>query len=499
VKRRQFAARILRTEEQIAMKLVPLTTNSGARAKPQPADFAHPSRRSVLAGLGAAALTAAFPRPMTAGAAAPLDHSAVEQLLKPLLVTANPALWQFAVSVFEHCVFGRMQPAEPPLKYSWVVPGGNYVGQWIWDTTFLTDLVALLPDERDFLRGVYANFWDFQQRWDRAKPDYAQGMIANFMAPDSGPPGFNGKDWLTFPAYSQAPLLAWGVERVYRRNHDLELVRAALPRLEAFHDWYWRERDLDGIGLVTVGSYDGIVQRARYETYDNEVDLDALTLTPHPGRPAGANNGPWYGDIYIPANTAYLLLSERSLIRLAEAAGTPALAARRRPILEKGIDAMRRSMWDQKQGCFLSLRRDGLRKAATATIGGMVALQAGIPTASQAARMAKALAGAHWNTPLPLPTVDRLDAEYKSGGFWRGDVWPAPVFQTIEGLARYGHRKLAGDLAGRLLDDALQVGVSERYDSQTGEPLGVPNLGMSAVLLTMALEGLSPRHAIRVA
>jgi succinate-acetate transporter protein len=43
------------------------------------------------------------------------------------------------------------------------------------------------------------------------------------------------------------------------------------------------------------------------------------------------------------------------------------------------------------------------------------------------------------------------------------------------------------------------VGVSEHYDSQTGAPLGVPNLGMSAVLLTMALEGLSPRHAIRVA
>jgi hypothetical protein len=481
------------------MQMVPSKINSGAQENPQSADPTHPSRRNVLAGLGAAVVAGAFPRALKASAAALLDRSAVEQMLKPLLTTGDPALWQFAVSVFERCIFGRMQPAEPPFKHPWLIPGGVYVGQWIWDTTFLTDLIALLPDQRDFIRGVYANFWDFQERWKRAKPEYALGMIANFMAPDSGPPNFNGKDWLTFPAYSQAPLLAWGVERVYRRNSDLELVRSALPHLEAFHDWYWRERDLDGVGMVTVGSYDGIVQRARYETYDNEVDLDALTLTPHPGRPAGANNGPWYGDIYIPANTAYLLLSEQSLMRLAEAAGSPALAARRRPIVEKGIAAMRRYMWDEKQGCFLGVRREGLRRVTTATIGGMVPLQGGIPTAGQAGRMAKALAGAHWNTPLPLPSVDRFDAQYQSGGFWRGDVWPAPAFQTLEGLARYGHRKLAGEMAGRLLDNAIRAGISEHYDSESGAPLGVANLGMSAVLLTMALEGLSPRHAIRVA
>lgn len=478
------------------MGKVPLKTVFGKSKMTMPAGLAHLSRRSVLGGLSAAILSQALPQSM-ASQTAPIARSQIERLLKPLLITEDPALWQFAVSVYEHCIFGRMQPAEPPLNHPWLVPGGIYVGQWIWDTTFLTDLVAILPGEREFIRGIYANYWEFQERWNHAKPEYAQGMIANFIAPNSGPQGFTGKNWLTFPAYSQAPLLAWGVERVYKRNHDLGLVRAALPHLEAFHDWYWRERDLDGTGLVTVGVYDGAIQHARYETYDNEVDLDTLKLTPHPGRPQGAQNGSWYGDIYIPANTGYLLLSEQSLIRLAEAAGENALAVRRRPIVAKGIDAMRRHMWDEKQGCFLSVRRDGLRKVATATIGGMVPLQAGIPTAGQAARMAQALSGSHWNTPVPLPSVDRLDAEYRSDGFWRGDVWPATVYQTLEGLANYGHRELAAELAGRVLDNALKVGVSEHYDSQTGAPLGVPNLGMSAVLLTMALEGLSPRHTIR--
>ncbi|HWT66570.1 MAG TPA: hypothetical protein VN151_10695, partial [Terracidiphilus sp.] len=446
-----------------------------------------PTRRTVLAGMAAGVASIATAR-FASAQTQPMNRSEIEQLLKPLFVTDDPALWRFTVDVYEHCIFGRMQPAEPPLRHAWLVPGGIYVGQWIWDTTFLTDLLAIVPGQDEFIRGIYANYWEYQDRWSRAQPDYAHGMIANFIAPDSGPAGFTGRDWLTFPAYSQAPLLAWGVERVYRRTRDLELVRAALPHIEAFHDWYWRERDLEDVGLATVGVYDGVVQHARYETYDNEVDLDTLTLTPHPKRKASARNGPWYGDIYIPANTGYLLLSEQSLIRMAEAVGDKTLAARRRPIVVKGIDAMRTHMWDEEQGCFLAVRRGSLSKVKPATIGGMVPLQARIPTDAQAARMAQALANPHWNTPVPIPSVEAKAKEYRSDGFWRGDVWPSSVYQTLEGLASYGHRAIVSALAGRLLDNAIRVGISEHYDSQSGAPLGVPDLGMSAVQLTIALE-----------
>ena len=457
------------------------------------------SRRSMLGGL-AAVVFATLPRAF-AGVQIPslgLSRTQVEELLKPHLLTDDPALWKFTVDVYHNCIFDRMHSAEPPLHHDWLVPGGGYVGQWLWDTTFLTDLLSILPGQQGFIRGVYSNYWDFQRRWTEAKPSYARGMIANYIAPDNLPGKFSGKNWLTYPLFSQAPLLAWGIERVYQRSHDMMLVRQALEPLEAFHDWYWRERDLDDVGLVTVGAYDGVVQSARYETYDCEVDLDSLSLIRHPKRPAGEENGPWYGDIYIPANTSYLLLSEACLIRLAEAAGDHALAKRRRPILKKGVEAMRLHMWDEAQGCFLAVHRNGLQKIKSATIGGMVPLYARVPTKAQAARMAQVLSSPHWNTPVPLPSVDRLDPQYKSDSFWRGDVWPSTVFQTLCGLAPYGHRELAGDMAGRLIDNAMKVGISEHYDSQTGAPLGVRNLGMSAVILTMILEGVSPKYKIRL-
>jgi hypothetical protein len=143
---------------------------------------------------------------------------------------------------------------------------------------------------------------------------------------------------------------------VYRRNHDLELVRTALSYLEAFHEWYWRERDVTGVGLIGVGSYSGVTQHARYETYDFEVDLDTLRLTPCPNR-HGNGEGHWYGDIPILANSAYLLLSEQSLSRLATAAGHHEMAQRRLARYSRGREAMRHHMWDDKAGCFLAVRR----------------------------------------------------------------------------------------------------------------------------------------------
>lgn len=427
-----------------------------------------------------------------------LTRSQIEERLKKHFQCSDPHLWAFLVDVYEKCLFGRMEPAKPPLKNPWLVPGGVYVGQWLWDTTFLTDLLAVLPEQRDFIRGIYENFWQFQERWNGAKPDYAHGMIANFIAPDDGPPGFTGKDWLRFPGYSQAPLLAWGIERVFRRNRDVELVNRSLAPLEAFHEWYWRERDLDDVGLVTVGAYEGELAHARYETYDNEVDLDTLKLIPHPKHKAGPSNGNWYGDIYIPANTSYLLLSEASLIRLAKETKNYKLALRRQERWEKGVEAMRKHMWDKESGCFLAVHREGMKKLLPATVGGFVPLCAEIPSEEQASRMSQVLRTKHWNTPVPIPSVDATASEYKSDGFWRGDVWPSTVFQVTSGLKHYGDSGLASEIANRLLENAFKVGVSEHYDTQSGKPLGVPNLGMSAVLLTLVLEGISSKHRIQI-
>jgi hypothetical protein len=190
-----------------------------------------------------------------AQSAAKPDEGNLRTLLRRRLISSSPEMLDFAEKVFATCVLGKIRLPDPPLTHAWIVPGGGYYAQWLWDTMFVVDLLSLLPNQATVIRGVFQNYWDFQARWDAVKPATHHGMIANFMAPFDAPGARDGKQWQTFPAYSQAPLLAWGMERVFLRNGDKQLLQDGLKPLESFHDWYWRERDVTDAGMIGVGSY----------------------------------------------------------------------------------------------------------------------------------------------------------------------------------------------------------------------------------------------------
>ena len=391
-------------------------------------------------------------------------------------------------AVFRKCILEKIMPPTPPLKNTWIVPGGPYYkGQWIWDTMFVVDLLSILPGKKKVIRDIFQNYWDFQDRWNLKMPDYAQDMIT--VAIKTAPQEVR--------QFSQIPILAWGVERVYRRNGDKQLLRQCLGRLERFHNWYWRERDVTNIGLVTVGSYSGKLQHARWETFDYECNMDDLKLTAHPTR-KGPNEGAWYGDICVTGNTSYLIMGERSLARLTEIVGDRQMAARRKRRIDKAVKAMRDHMWDEEAGTFLSVKRDTMEKVPVATIGSWIPLTAGVPTKAMARRMAEVLASPAWMTPLPVPTVDRTDKRWKSGAFWRGDVWPPTNYQIAGGLAAYGHRDLAADISDKTIANAIKNGISEHYDSISGRPLGVRDYCMSCTLVTMMLDGLTQKYKVRL-
>ena len=73
------------------------------------------------------------------------DRRRLSALLHTLLVTDSPELHRFAVDTYATCVLGKIRAADPPLKHAWIVPGGGYYAQWVWDTMFVVDLLALLP------------------------------------------------------------------------------------------------------------------------------------------------------------------------------------------------------------------------------------------------------------------------------------------------------------------------------------------------------------------
>jgi len=408
--------------------------------------------------------------------------------IRDLFESDDPEVLALTQRVFDKCILDKLRAPVEPLLHTWVQPGGPYyLGQWIWDTMFVVDLLSLLPDKKQVIRDIFQNYWDFQDRWNQRMPAYARDMVT--VAIKTAPQEVR--------QFSQIPILAWGVERVYQRNGDKELLEQCLGRLERFHDWFWRERDLHDNGLITLGAYTGKLQHAKWETFDYECNMDGMRMTVHPTR-KGTKEGAWYANICVPGNSAYLIMGERSLVRLAEIAGDKEMAARREKRIEKGVKGMRDHMWDEAAGTFLSVKRDSLKKIPVATIGSWIPLAAGAATKAMARRMAKVLATPAWQTPLPVPTVDRTDKRWKSGTFWRGDVWPSTNYQIAGGLAAYGHTDLAADISDKTIANAIRNGISEHYDSISGKPLGVEDYCMSSTLVTMMLDGLAKKHKLKL-
>jgi glycogen debranching enzyme len=155
-------------------------------------------------------------------------------------------------------------------------------------------------------------------------------------------------------------------------------------------------------------------------------------------------------------------------------------------------------MWDQESGVFLAAKRDTFEKIRIGTIGSWMPLIAEIPTRAMIERMAEAIQTDHWQTPLPIPTVDRHDKRWVAASYWRGDVWPVPNYQVAAGFARQGYRAIAADIADKTVANALKHGINEHYDSVTGKPLGVGNLGMSCAIVTMMLDKQASRYHLKV-
>jgi len=408
--------------------------------------------------------------------------------IKTLFESNREDVLELTERVFKKCILEKIMPPQAPLKHNWVYPGGPYYkGQWIWDSMFVVDLLSILPGKKQVIRDIFQNYWDFQDRWNEEMPEYAHDMVT--VAIKTVPQEVR--------QFSQIPILAWGVERVFKRNSDVKLLEQCLPRLEKFHNWYWRERDVTNTGLVTIGSYSGDIQHARWETFDYECNMDDLKLLKHPTR-KGKDEGAWYGDIWVTGNTSYLIMAEKSLVRLAEAIGDKEMAARRKPRIKKAVSAMRKHMWDEEAGTFLSVNRESMEKIPVATISSWVPLAAGVPTKKMARQMAEVLAGPSWQTPLPVPTVDRKDPRWKSNSFWRGDVWPSTNYQIASGLAAYGHKDLAALIADKTVANAIQKGISEHYNSVTGEPLGIRDYCMSSTIATMMLDGLTEEYKLKI-
>jgi hypothetical protein len=73
-----------------------------------------------------------------------------------------------------------------------------------------------------------------------------------------------------------------------------------------------------------------------------------------------------------------------------------------------------------------------------------------------------------------------------------------PSHQIARGLADYGHKTLAADIADKTVANAIKNGINEHHDSVSGKGIGVKDYCMSCTLLTMMLDGLTQKYKLRL-
>ena len=160
-------------------------------------------------------------------------------------------------------LIGNWRSAAGALKHDGVVPSATarwFSGIWAWDTWKHTFALAHIAPEvaKDNVRAMF----DYQIGSDDSLRPQDAGMITDtvFFNKDDvrGGDGGNWNERNTKP-----PLAAWAVWEVYRATGDKSYLEEMFPRLEAYHAWWYRNRDHNKNGLIEYGA-----TRHRYHNSD---------------------------------------------------------------------------------------------------------------------------------------------------------------------------------------------------------------------------------------
>ncbi|RBP17727.1 alpha,alpha-trehalase [Roseiarcus fermentans] len=366
--------------------------------------------------------------------------------------------------------------AEPfssllPLPRPYVVPGGRFSEIYYWDSYFV--MLGLIEDGRaDLARDMLDN-------------------IASLIARYGHMPNGNRSYYLS---RSQPPFFSLMVELLAAHEGDAVFVRY-LPQLQAEYD-YW----MDGADTLAPGSAarhvvrlaDGTLfnrywdDRAapRDESYREDVETAKRS-----GRPAqdvyrdlraGAESGwdfgsRWLADgrtlstirttdiVPVDLNAAMGHL-EATLATAWRLKGDPEAARRRRADADQRSEAIRRLLWNGRDGFFADyLWREGrLSDALTAATAAPLAFRIAAPEQAHAVAdtIRKRLLGAGGLDTTLTETGQQWD---------RPNGWAPIQYLAVEGLRVYGEPDLAREIARRWIATnvasyaALGV-LAEKYD-----------------------------------
>ncbi|MEM9496406.1 MAG: trehalase family glycosidase [Pseudomonadota bacterium] len=399
---------------------------------------------------------------------------------------------------------------------------GLYPFQWNWDSALTALGISFFDESRAWTE--LATLMEHQ--WD-------DGMVPHIVFHKEDEGYFPGPDvWQTSrkvptSGITQPPVAGFAARKLFERAKDTALSAAQakelLPKIDAWHDWFYRCRDPEGTGLVAL-------VHPWESGRDNSVDWDiAFQRVPTDGvmpfqrrdlQHADASHRPTQAQyeryIYLvqlfrslnwdntklhdaspfqivdPGFNAILIRSCADLADLADHLGAPEIAARNRARAERGAQAME-SLWSDTHSQYLCFDRKLGEHVDNPSIAGLLAVVAPIPD-NRAAQIADRIVKLGDTCRYLVPSQPPDTALFDGKRYWRGPVWLIVNYMISDGLKNANQ----GAVAERIIDHSLDLisnsGFAEYYDPHTGEPCGGKSFTWTAA---MVIEFLTHAGAAR--
>ena len=354
------------------------------------------------------------------------------------------------------------------LAHHGMFPSHNvwyFNGYWAWDTW--KQAVGVLRFDAELAKAMVRGMFQHQDE---------RGMIADVVYLDS-----KEDNWRD----SKPPLTGWAVDAIYRQTGDLKFVRDLYPKLLAYHEFWYRDRDQNGNGLCEYGSTDGTLEAARWESgMDNAVRFDQTKML-------RSSETAWSMNQESVDLNSYLYLEKKAIAHLAATQGLDD----QKWLAEADTlaNSIREKFYDEKTGWFYDIQIEDGSFIHTQSPEGWTPLWAGIASATQADRLLSTILDTRkFRTYIPFPTVAADNSEF-SDGYWRGLVWLDQAWFAIDGLRRYGYEKEASELTEQLFNNLEGVAtpgvpINENYHPLTGKGHSVNHFSWSAAHLLMLTE-----------
>lgn len=430
----------------------------------------------------------------------------------------DTAVWAAAARVLDANWTGTATVPSP----------GLYPHQWSWDSSFVSLGLARHRPER--ARVELSSL--FRGQW-------STGLVPHIVFSSSlarhayfpGPEFWRSRAHPAAPrdidtsGLAQPPLQAFAALRLAKCSGD-EMDRGFLarlyPLLAAQHAYLERERDVAGLGLVSLcHPWESGLENS--PAWDRPLEAVAPLAWPYAGVCAGSvgSAGSAYSDRHVslvrsmrdagyraeylrdehpfvvedPLFNAVFLASTRALAEVAELTGAD--PGPHREAAQRIHEAMLDRLWDRETCCFRARDvRTGQLIPAT-TIAGFAPLldpELPLPVVRGLAELllSARFAGA---TGYPVPTCDVQSSAFDRRGFWRGPTWVNTNWLVWLGASTHRLDAVADLLLASTLRLVRQSGFREYFDPFDGTGRGSHDFSWTAALVLDLLATRRCREA----